>query len=137
MVTKVEVFLNDTNGGSFAPGTHEHSDRRRAATRALGRHPDHLPFCDGYRHGDVLVKSVLEYLGADDDYMALAWHAVAAANADDRPNGRFERSFSTGDVLRVRKSDGSVVWLAGTGFDLVEVAEEPTTVYDLDGEREW
>lgn len=47
----------------------------------------------------------------------------ARLNADDRWNGRQNRSMSTGDVLHVRNEDtGEVVWLAveGSGFSTIE-----------------
>lgn len=129
-MVKVELFFNDTNGGSFRKGTFDHSDRRWQdyTVKAENGERDHVPMMDGYRHGDVLVKGSLEWLRDTEDFMALAWHGVAAANRDDRANGQTERSFSKGDVFRVTKADGKVVWLASTGYELVEVAM-PEVVY--------
>lgn len=128
-MVKVEIFFNDTFGGSFADGRYGSDDRFDAYRTAGAR--ERRPF-DGYEHGDVICKSMLEFERheAAYDYITLAWHAVAMGNRDDRANGRFERSFSTGDVIRVTINDGTekVKWLASNGHDLLEI-EEPREVH--------
>jgi hypothetical protein len=74
---------------------------------------------DGYQPDDELVPTAL------DEIVTRDWTPEGAANAvfellnrDDRPNARFERSLSVGDVVRVdvpAEHDGATgyrVWLA-------------------------
>jgi hypothetical protein len=125
---KVEVFLNDTCGGSFREDVY--GTRKRATSYDAAREQGTATkrMFDDYEHGDVVCKSSLEFLRPDDDYLGLCWNAVAEANRDTRANGQTERSFSHGDTLRVTKRDGSVVWLASNGYDLIEI-QTPEVIY--------
>jgi hypothetical protein len=130
---RIQIYLNDTFGGSFAKNRHGSGDRSvayRRVTAAVEADPavqaitsrsrERRPG-DGYEHGDTVAESILHFEADGGDYMKLAWDAVAYANRDDRANGEVERSFSAGDVLRVTTDDGSTLWLASTGTNLVPI----------------
>ena len=69
---------------------------------------DYVPMMDGYRSHSPLERSIItldvEALDVD-SALGQAWEYY---NADDRPNGKLERSLSVGDVIVIRPESGSV-----------------------------
>lgn len=122
----VRVFFNDAAGGSFAPGS-EHgvaSDLRRERAYAGGR--PYMPMMDGYdARRAVLVESSVGLMvmpqAADEADERVAERVFAMLNADDRPNGRVERSLSVGDVVQVGDHRYAV---DNVGFRCVDAEDE-------------
>lgn len=56
---------------------------------------------DGYREGDHLVLSEVSMAPEAESPEAAADVVFAALNADERPNGKRERSLSVGDVVAI------------------------------------
>jgi hypothetical protein len=126
-MTTVRVFFNDAAGGSFATDSQQGTES--ALRRRLHREYDqrgYVPLCDGYdAERAVLVESMLSPMrGADHaegidlsgDDLAICERVFRALNADDRANGRYERSLSVGDVVEV---DGRRYAVADVGFEAV------------------
>lgn len=121
----VEVYFNDAAGGSFSPESSHYeasAERRELAVGRMG----YLPMCDGYdRERAVLVESQLSPLlyALESDPLAACERAFAQLNAEFRPNGRFERSLSVGDVIRIGQE-----WFAcaNVGWERVE---EPVAIF--------
>jgi hypothetical protein len=64
--------------------------------------------------------------------------AIAAAedvfvvfNSDDRPNGRYSKSFSVGDVVEVSYGDGTT-WLACAIIGFVEIEDPGPAPFDTE-----
>jgi hypothetical protein len=70
-------------------------------------------FMDGYAPHHTLVRSGLdECPRTGESLLAMAENVWRLLNADERPNGKMERSLSIGDCLRVQAPGGDVIWLA-------------------------
>jgi hypothetical protein len=84
---------------------------------------------DGYTPGDPLTLSSVVMFPEADSAKGAAEVVFGYLNADDRPNGRTERSLSVGDVVKIiippehEGATGYFVWFACEPVGWVEIDE--------------
>jgi hypothetical protein len=82
---------------------------------------DRLAMLGGFRQGDPLKLSTLIIFPEAIDPQGAAEIVFRLANADDRPNGKTERSMSVGDVVKI----------------IGVAVPEPAGWAELNPEKEW
>jgi hypothetical protein len=91
-------------------------------------------FFDGYSPTHQLIRSGLgERIIEAASLAHVAELSFEQLNADDRPNGRMERSLSVGDVLEIRLvGEARTYWLAcmNSGWTLLDDAPDADTMLD-------
>jgi len=78
----------------------------------------------GYKTGDPMTASRLNpfVVNAESDDSALET-VFSLMNADDRPNGQYERSLSVGDTAMVEQPDGTLKLYACESVGWKEIAK--------------
>lgn len=91
------ALFNDWLGGSSRTSP----PRDDLEQRAL----EHMPMLDGYRAGDDLLRSQIEFDVEADSAENACSQVFRELNVDERPNGHSERSLSVGDLVALYSAD--------------------------------